>query len=110
MKNFQDPNPAHGFVTAPMGICFVFVDLFYTTIQKVHLCVQISIFHYQANEVNQMLSKYFYTVFGCCFFLAEILNAQTRPIPRHVDLARKPEQENLNGLISGSGGTIPEAF
>lgn len=44
-----------------------------------------------------MLSKYFCALLASFVFLVvEVLNAQTKPIPRHVDLIRKPEPENLN--------------
>jgi len=43
------------------------------------------------------LKKYLYAVWICCMlFTSEILYAQSKPAPRHVDLTLKQEEENLN--------------
>lgn len=44
-----------------------------------------------------MATRYYCIALACCVFAGvEVLYAQKDPILRHVDLARKPEQENLN--------------
>jgi len=43
-----------------------------------------------------MVTKYFYTTICLVFSFVDVVNAQTKPAPRHVDLTRKPEVENLN--------------
>ena len=43
------------------------------------------------------MKKYFYFVLiGCMLFTVEILFAQTKPAPLHVDQTHKLDEENLN--------------
>ncbi len=43
-----------------------------------------------------MIAKFFFTAFVFLVFsVVNVSNAQTKPAPRHVDLSRKPEEENL---------------